>query len=93
MQVQSRNIVRIGGAQVVASLPTDGAKWENALAYFVSGQDVKESSRNLYSRTLKLFFEWTEGKGKQIQDLTRTDILAIPEHSKGSKNASQGTGF
>jgi integrase/recombinase XerC/integrase/recombinase XerD len=87
MQVQSRNIVRIGGAQVVASLPTDGAKWENALAYFVSGQDVKESSRNLYSRTLKLFFE---GKGKQIQDLTRTDILEYKDElfAKGLSSLS-----
>lgn len=75
MQVQSRNIVRIGGAEVAATLPTDGAKWENVLAYFVSGQDVKESSRQLYTRTLKLFFEWVEKKGKRMADLTRTDIL------------------
>ena len=90
MQVQSRNIVRIGGADVVATLPTDGAKWENALAYFVSGQDVKESSRKLYSRTLKLFFEWTEGKGKEIQDLTRTDILEYKDElfAKGLSSLS-----
>lgn len=90
MQVQSRNIVRIGGTEVVASLPTDGAKWETALAYFVSEQDVKESSRNLYSRTLKLFFEWTEEKGKQIQDLTRTDILEYKDElfAKGLSSLS-----
>ena len=75
MLQQSRNIVKIGGAKVVAARPTDGTKWEAALAYFVSGQDVKESSRNLYARTLKLFFEWVEERGKRIEELTRTDIL------------------
>ena len=90
MQIQSRNIVKIGGAEVAATAPTDGAQWKNALAYFVSGQDIKESSRNLYSRTLKLFFEWTEGKGKQIADLTRTDILEYKDElfAKGLSSLS-----
>ena len=75
MQQQSRNIVKIGGTEVVATAPTDGEQWKKALAHFVSEQDIKESSRKLYTRTLKLFFEWTEAKGKLIADLTRTDIL------------------
>lgn len=79
MESKKRNIVVIGG-EAVESLPTaqtaqQGGDWKNALACFVSTQDVKESSRNLYTRTLKLFFEWVEEQGKQIADLTRTDIL------------------
>lgn len=90
MNVQSRNVVRIGGAEVAATAPTDGAQWRNALAFFVSGQDVKESSRNLYSRTLKLFFEWTEERGKQIADLSRTDILEYKDElfAKGLSSLS-----
>ena len=90
MNVQSRNVVKIGGAEVAATAPTDGAQWRNALAFFVSGQDVKESSRSLYSRTLKLFFEWTEERGKQIADLSRTDILEYKDElfAKGLSSLS-----
>ena len=73
--MSNRNIVKIGGAEVVATSVAYGANWQTALAYFVSVQDVKESSRSLYTRTLKLFFEWVEKQGKCIQDLSRTDIL------------------
>lgn len=88
MNTNSRNIVRIGGKEIKASSPSNG--WESALAYFVSGQDVKESSRNLYSRTLKLFFEWTEANGKRVDDLTRTDILEYKDDlfSKGLSSLS-----
>ena len=90
MQVQGRKIVRIGGAAVAAAAPTDGEQWQTTLAYFVSGQDVKESSRNLYSRTLKLFFEWVVSKGKRIADLTRTDILEYKDElfAKGLSSLS-----
>ena len=36
---------------------------------------MKESSRYLYRRTLRLFFEWVGEKGKQLHELTRADIL------------------
>ena len=88
--MKSRNIVRIGGTEVVATSVANGANWETALACFVAGQDVKESSRKLYSRTLKLFFEWVEKQGKSIQDLSRTDILEYKDElfSKGLSSLS-----
>lgn len=70
----SRAIVKIGG-QAIATTPTGGATWREALATFVASQDVKQSSRDLYARTLKLFFEWTEQKGKVLADLTLIDLL------------------
>lgn len=90
MEIQSRNIVKIGGAEVVATIPTDGAQWQTVLAYFVSQQDVKESSRKLYSRTLKLFFNWVESNGKKIADLTRTEILEYKDElfAKGLSSLS-----
>lgn len=87
---KDRAIVKINGTEVTATEPIQGAKWETALAYFVTAQDVKESSRNLYTRTLKLFFEWVEAKGKQIPDLTRTDILEYKDElfAKGLSSLS-----
>lgn len=75
----SRNVVKINGTEVAAKA-TAGAQWENAVAYFVSSQDVKQSSRDLYTRTLKLFFEWVEKSGKKLPDLTRQDILEYKDY-------------
>ena len=88
--MSNRNIVKIGGAEVVATSVAYGANWQTALAYFVSVQDVKESSRSLYTRTLKLFFEWVEKQGKSIKDLSRTDILEYKDElfSKGLSSLS-----
>lgn len=52
-----------------------GGNWRAVMASFVAGQDVRESSRQLYTRTLKLFFEWVNRTGRTLDALTRTDIL------------------
>ena len=74
----------------VEIIPSKVSNWRELLDYFVSTQDVKESSRKLYARTLKLFFEWVEEKGKTISSLTRTDILEYKEElfSKGLSSLS-----
>lgn len=59
--------------------PSKVMDWKELLSYFVSTQDVKESSRKLYTRTLKLFFEWIEEEGKVISGLTRSDIIEYKE--------------
>jgi integrase/recombinase XerC/integrase/recombinase XerD len=85
---QTREIVKIGGEAIAAT--GKGGDWKAILAFFVATQDVKESSRSLYARTLKLFFEWVESKGKAIDDLTRTDILEYKDDlfSKGLSSLS-----
>ena len=49
--------------------------WAIYLANFIASQDVRESSRKLYARTLKLFFQWVDESGKSLNELTRVDIL------------------
>lgn len=85
----NRNIVKINKTEVEATI-SSSANWQNVLAVFVAGQDVKESSRLLYTRTLKLFFEWVEEKGKAIADLKRTDLLEYKDElfSKGLSSLS-----
>lgn len=78
MNTTETNIATIQPEEV-AVIPSKVTNWRDLLSYFVSTQDVKESSRRLYSRTLKLFFEWVEEKGKVIAGLTRTDILEYKE--------------
>lgn len=48
---------------------------EEVINLFIANTDAKESSRNLYKRTLKQFFNWVEETGRDIKYLTRADIL------------------
>lgn len=68
----SRAMVRVQGKSVKVGSTND---WRGLVATFVASQDVKESSRNLYSRTLTQFFVWIEQNGKALINLTRQDIL------------------
>lgn len=68
---QGRSLVKAEERAIVNT----GETWQNAISLFCASQDVKESSRSLYLRTIKLFFEWVERKGKRLSDLTRVDIL------------------
>lgn len=69
----SRAIVRVGGQLVKAG--TDN--WRGAVASFISTQDVKESSRSLYTRTLTQYFKWLEETKRiaRFATLTRQDVL------------------
>lgn len=72
--------------QIVGNL----RNWRDLLDFFLSTQDVKESSRQLYYRTLKLFFEWVDEKGRLLSELTRTDIIEYKEElfTKGLSSLS-----
>ena len=67
-----RAVVRVNGTEVKAG---NTASWESIVATFVSEQDVRESSRKLYSRTLTLFFKWMESTGRDLQTLSLVDVL------------------
>lgn len=73
-----REIVKVNGEEVVVT--TTATSWKEAVAYFIASQDVKESSRNLYARTTKLFFEWAEENNRPIDTLTRLDILNFKDY-------------
>lgn len=73
----SRALVKVQGKEVRVGNTTD---WRGLIATFVSSQDVKESSRNLYNRTLSQFFKWLEETKKSLQTLTRVDILEYKDH-------------
>ena len=79
MEKTGRSIVKVSG-NAVAVVVADSVKgWREAVALFIASQDVKESSRNLYARTTKLFFEWVEEQGKSLETLTRLDILEFKD--------------
>lgn len=75
----SRRSLRIAGTEVTPSI-VSGSEWRSIVAYFVASQDVKESSRSLYARTLSQYFLWIEATGRDLNSLTREDILEYKDH-------------
>lgn len=73
----SRAIVKVQGKAVKVGNTTN---WRGLVATFVSEQDVKESSRQLYNRTLSQFFLWIETTGRSLESLSRVDILEYKDH-------------
>lgn len=69
----SRAIVKISRNDIQADKGSNN--WQMVLAAFIASQDVRESSRDLYLKSLKLFFQWVENTGREIAALTRVDIL------------------
>ena len=76
----SRAIVRVQGKAVRVGNTTE---WRGLVATFVSSQDVKESSRSLYNRTLSQFFKWVETTGRNLNSMSRVDVLDYKDHLQG----------
>ena len=52
---------------------------KTAVQMFAISQDVKPSSRALYSRTLTTFFDWVATSGRTVATLTVADLIAYKE--------------
>lgn len=72
-----RAIVRVQGKGVRVGNTTN---WRGLVATFVASCDVKQSSRDLYNRTLSQFFKWVEETGRQLSNMSRVDILEYKDH-------------
>lgn len=59
--------------------------WRYLITAFITSQDVSESSRKLYSRTLSLYFKWMEREHKQPCVPTRLDVLSYKDHLQERK--------
>jgi len=59
---------------------------------FIASQDVKESSKLLYRRTLKQYFNWVEDKGYLLSEITRPQIIEYKEDLLSSGMSSLTVG-
>lgn len=81
----SRAIVVVKGKAVAVG---SVANWRGLVATFIASQDVRESSRSLYTRTLSQFFVWMEGAKKELSSLKRQDILEYKDHLQSESLSS-----
>lgn len=73
----SRALVVVQGKEVRVGNTNN---WRGLVATFIASQDVRESSRKLYTRTLSQYFVWMEQEGKSLNTLTRQDVLEYKDH-------------
>lgn len=59
-----------------AAALTTGANISAIVEAFANSQDVKNSSRELYTRTVAGFFGWVEETGRAVGSLTLADLIA-----------------
>lgn len=72
-----RAIVVVGGVptKVGGSIMEQRKTWRSLVANFISSLQVKQSSRSTYVRTITPYFNWLQETGRDINTLTRIDIL------------------
>ena len=65
---------------------------EDLVDSFIASQDVKESSKLLYRRTLKQYFNWVEDKGYLLSEIARPQLLEYKEELLNSNMSSLTVG-
>lgn len=55
------------------------AQLDEVIGAFISSRDVKQSSRDLYGRTLKQYFSWINKKGYILTEVARPQLLQYKE--------------
>ena len=65
---------------------------DNLISQFISSQDVKQSSKSLYKRTLKQYFKWVDKHGLILKDISRAHIIAYKEELLADGKSSLSVG-
>lgn len=58
-----------------STTPAPTTSLKDIVESFLESLDVKETSKSLYKRTLKQFFNWINTKGYQLSDIARPQLL------------------
>jgi len=65
---------------------------EGLVDSFINAQDVKESSKLLYRRTLKQYFNWVEDKNYLLSEIARPQLLEYKQDLLNSDKSSLTVG-
>ena len=81
------DIVKVAQDIVVGS-----QRIEELVDRFIEAQDVKQSSKLLYRRTLKQYLNWVDARGYLLSEIARPHILEYKEELLGSGMSSLTVG-
>lgn len=65
---------------------------EELIDRFIEAQDVKQSSKLVYRRTLKQYFSWVDSKNYLLSEIARPQLLEYKEELLNSKKSSLTVG-
>ena len=65
---------------------------EELVDRFIASQDVKESSKLLYRRTLKQYFNWVDKKSYLLSEIARPQLLEYKQDLLNSDKSSLTVG-
>ena len=82
--------LQVNNSQNVAIIKAQTVK--DLVDSFILSQDVKQSSKDLYRRTLKQFFNWIDKNNYLLPDLARPQILEYKEYLMASGMSSLTVG-
>lgn len=89
----STSLIKVSGQEVRTLRIVNGEvnksnDWRRIVATFVATEDVKESSRDLYNRTLAIFFKWIADTGRILSEMDREDIVEYKAYLLNDKKLS-----
>lgn len=82
--------IAVKTAQDVATVSPQ--RIEELVDSFIEAQDVRESSKLLYRRTLKQYFNWVESKKYRLSEIARPQLLEYKQELLNSDKSSLTTG-
>jgi len=82
--------IAVNTAQEISQISPQ--RLEDLINRFISDQDVKESSKGLYRRTLKQFFTWVRNNSYSFSAITRAEVLKYKEDLLSSEMSSLTVG-
>jgi integrase/recombinase XerD len=65
---------------------------DEILKAFLASRDVKENSRNLYKKTLRIYFDWLMKKGYSLDEVHRAHIIEYKDELLKTKGSSLTVG-
>jgi integrase/recombinase XerC/integrase/recombinase XerD len=80
----------INSFQDITLIPT--LNIESLVDAFINSQDVKLSSKNLYRRTLKQYFNWIDTTNYLLNEISRPQLLEYKEYLLSSEMSSLTVG-
>jgi len=72
--------------------PATPQRIEELVDRFINSQDVKQSSKLLYRRTLKQYFNWVDKKGYSLSQIARPQLIEYKEELLSSGMSSLTVG-
>lgn len=71
---------------------SSGGSVDDLIRMFLSEQDVRQTSRETYERSIQWYFKWVADTGRVLRDLTLADMIEYKAHLESRRLSSSTVG-